>query len=362
MNLLRLASIARFLTITILLAFAVSFQANALVIGNRVMAGAAGTNVRDSSTGAVLFTQTAGVHGTIINGPSTTSPLITGNAWQIRWDSKPPIQNGFSDGWSAESVISLAPLVGDVTQPNLSSSYYTTNNPFFPTFAPNSIGGSIGALGNCTWYANGRLRELGYNSTQLNALVGNAGNWANQATAANILVDNIPTVGSIAQLNSGSFSSLGHVAVVESVNADGTITVTESSYSTDTSSVWNFLWRRRTVSPTWFSNFIHVSPQSTSITDPDITALANTTQPVYWFYINPVINNVSKWYIVETTTSANPAVMFLNSVDPNVSGGIRWKPISNYLAYTGFPAAGINFSSVAASSDGRSITFGGLSH
>jgi hypothetical protein len=94
---------------------------------------------------------------------------------------------------------------------------------------------------------------------------------------------------------------------------------------------------------------------TTSQTDPDITALANTTQPVRWFYINP-----AKWYIVGVSSGSNPAVLLLNSVDSTFSGGIRWRPISNYAAYAGFPAAGINFSSVTVSADGRSITFGGL--
>src|SRR5439155_3390714 len=64
------------------------------------------------------------------------------------------------------------------------------------------------------------------------------------------------------------------------------------------------------------------------VSDPDITALANTTHPVRWFYI--AINNLSKWYIVSSAGGSNPSVMLLKSVDPSFSGGIRWKPISNY--------------------------------
>jgi len=111
------------------------------------------------------------------------------------------------------------------------------------------------------------MLELGYSSTQLAAIAppgqGNAYQWAinangSTAIAQGVTVNSMPTVGSIAELDSGAFSSLGHVAVVESVNADGTITVTESSYSTDSTSVWNFLWHHRTVAPSWFSQFIHI--------------------------------------------------------------------------------------------------------
>jgi surface antigen len=85
---------------------------------------------------------------------------------------------------------------------------------------------------------------------------GDAYKWNEQADAKGILVDNNPTVGSIAQTDIPA--GLGHVAVVESVNGDGTITVSESSYSTSQISIKNFLWRHRTISPSEFQTFIHV--------------------------------------------------------------------------------------------------------
>jgi GH25 family lysozyme M1 (1,4-beta-N-acetylmuramidase)/surface antigen len=228
-------------------------------VGNRIKAATAGANVRDASLATVLFTQDGGTHGTITSGPVFgTAGGFTGNWWRISWDSQPPNQ-GSTQGWSAESVISQAPSAGDVPQPSFSSSHYTTANIFWQSgFAPSSTNppnpqlGS--ALGNCTWYAHGRLRELGYDTTELKELHGNANLWDNEALANGILVDNTPSVGSIAQSDTAN-----HVAIVESVNADGTITVTESSFITSISSTWNFLWRHRTVSPSWFQRFIHVS-------------------------------------------------------------------------------------------------------
>jgi surface antigen/pimeloyl-ACP methyl ester carboxylesterase len=219
-------------------------------------------NIRDALLAdPPLGQQYSGVHGTVTDGPVFgTAGGFAGNWWKVHWDAGNWI--GGPDGWSADSYISAVPTAGDVAQPNFSTSHYTSANIFWQsgnapasTSPPNPQLGS--ALGNCTWYAHGRMRELGYSSTQLNALSGNAGPWANQAVASGIAVDTTPAVGSIAQS-----VSQNHVAVVESVNSDGTITVTESAYVNNNpppGSVWNFLWRHRTVSPSWFQNFIHVS-------------------------------------------------------------------------------------------------------
>jgi len=161
-------------------------------------------------------------------------------------------------------------------QPDFSSSHYTTANHFWKrgfspasTSPPNPPGCQLGnALGNCTWYAYGRILELGYDSQQLAVIAppghGDAKNWANNARGNNILVDSNPSVWAIAQSDSQD-----HVAVVESINGS-MITVSESAYVGNNplpTSTWNFLWRRRTVSSTWFNNYIHVSNSS----------IANTT-------------------------------------------------------------------------------------
>jgi uncharacterized protein (TIGR03437 family) len=268
----------------------VSTTATALQVGLRVMAAPAGANVRNAQlSNPPLFQQVGGVHGTIIGGPSYgTADGFTGNWWEVSWDAEPPNQNGQS-GWSAESVISIAPTAGDVSEPDfLDSNYGSSTNIFWASGnAPNTTNppspqlGS--ALGNCTWYAFGRSLDLGASPTVLNVLHGNAGEWASEAVissvcspTAGVCADTTPTVHSIAQLVSAPGFSLGHVAVVESLNSDGTITVTESSYDTTSSSVWNFLWRHRTVSPTWFSYFIHVTAAAPP---PSISGLSPSSYP-----------------------------------------------------------------------------------
>ena len=236
-------------------------------VGTRIAAQSGGANVRNAQLASTpLFAQEGGVHGTIASGPIYgTAGGYTGNWWAISWDSEPPSQNS-QIGWSAESTITLAPTAGDVPKPNFSSSYYASANPFWNSgYAPVSTNPPgtnhlNGALGNCTWYTYGRMLELGASPTQIGVLTMDADQWAAVAGSNGIPVDTNPTVHSIAERDSDPQNfPAGHVAVVESVNADGTITVTESSSGLITTGNWMFLWRHRTVSPGWFSHFIHIS-------------------------------------------------------------------------------------------------------
>ncbi|MGD9732696.1 MAG: CHAP domain-containing protein [Desulfamplus sp.] len=110
------------------------------------------------------------------------------------------------------------------------------------------------AKGNCTWYANGRLRQLGYDNSHLNALITNASQWDDIAKSRRIPTDGKPKPGDIAQNHSGN---VGHVAVVEAVYDDGTILISESSYCPGCKN-WDFFYHTRTTNKTEFPNYIHV--------------------------------------------------------------------------------------------------------
>lgn len=134
---------------------------------------------------------------------------------------------------------------------------YRENNIFWQSgYAPASThpaSTNLGsALGNCTWYVNGRLQQLGYNTTALNKLSGNASEWDNQAAAAGIYMSNTPQVGDIAQWETG------HVAVVEKVNTDGTILISESSYTPNSGSAADYLYKTETISASSPSRFIRL--------------------------------------------------------------------------------------------------------
>jgi hypothetical protein len=97
---------------------------------------------------------------------------------------------------------------------------YTTFNPF-----PRKGG-------NCTWYAHGRMMQLGLSKYTLDSMRFNAYTWVDDA-ARGAVVTLMPEVASIAYWEAGAFygSMLGHVGVVEAVNADGSILISDSSSS-----------------------------------------------------------------------------------------------------------------------------------
>jgi surface antigen len=150
-----------------------------------------------------------------------------------------------------------------VTMPNFNLPAYRENNIFWQSgYAPASTHPSStnlgSALGNCTWYVNGRLQQLGYNTTALNKLSGNASEWDNQAAAAGISMSNTPQVGDIAQWETG------HVAVVEKVNPGGTILISESSYTPNSGSAADYLYKTETIPASSPSRFIRLPSSAAS--------------------------------------------------------------------------------------------------
>lgn len=90
-------------------------------------------------------------------------------------------------------------------------------------------GASVGNrydYGYCTWYAYNRRAQLG---RPVGSFWGNANTWASYARGSGYLVNNTPEVGAV--LQAGGYGGYGHVAVVESVGADGSITVSEMNYA-----------------------------------------------------------------------------------------------------------------------------------
>ncbi|EAW35999.1 S8 family serine peptidase [Lyngbya sp. PCC 8106] len=124
------------------------------------------------------------------------------------------------------------------------SEYTSSRNPF------------PGKGANCTWYAHGRMMQLGYSEYALDSMLGNAGTWDNTA-ARGAKVRSTPQVPSIAvwEARVGGAGSVGHVAVVERVNSDGSILISESNWPTGNA------YGTRTLYPNkygWPSKFITV--------------------------------------------------------------------------------------------------------
>ncbi|TFU63250.1 CHAP domain-containing protein [Jeotgalicoccus nanhaiensis] len=83
--------------------------------------------------------------------------------------------------------------------------------------------------GSCAWYVFEKRSSMGLS---VGNGWGDATNWASNAQAAGYSVSNSPSVGAIMQApahTNGSYGQ-GHVAVVERVNGDGSILVSEMQF------------------------------------------------------------------------------------------------------------------------------------
>lgn len=132
----------------------------------------------------------------------------------------------------------------------------TNERPGYTAPAPRySFSGSAASVGNrydygyCTWYAYNRRAELG---RPIGSFWGHASTWRINAMGSGYLVNKSPRVGAVMQ-DSYSAGGYGHVAVVESVNADGSILISEMNYAG-----WN-VKSSRTLSASEAAgyNFIH---------------------------------------------------------------------------------------------------------
>ena len=107
------------------------------------------------------------------------------------------------------SLCPLQVLLAQYPTPNLTGSSYTTG-PFARHTSPLLVG-------QCTWFARGRIVEAGVISaatlSSKGIFLGNATTWPNDAIAAGYSTGSQPRQGALAVWTSG----LGHVAFVESV-------------------------------------------------------------------------------------------------------------------------------------------------
>lgn len=98
--------------------------------------------------------------------------------------------------------------------------WYSTTNPYYPTYG----------LPNCTCYAWGRFWEinnqLGYDNLP-QGMRGNAMDWYDNSPAYQHGMK--PALGAVACFTGGSYAT-GHVGVVEEINSDGSIVLSNSDY------------------------------------------------------------------------------------------------------------------------------------
>ena len=209
----------------------------------------------------------------------------------------------------------------------------------------------------CTRYAWGRAYQV--TGANINARH-NAGSWFAQTT--NYPKDQTAAPNSVAvwcDTATCDAAGDGHVAYVESVGPSG-IVISEMNFNNQASSRNTAQdWDSKTLSTTQMQNYLGLHTLQGYIhlqasTDPDITSLASQTLPVGWYFFT---GPSGRWYIANTGGD----VLALEA-PPNypASGTLPWKPISNYVSYAGYPAAGVNYSYVQIASNGNSVSFGSL--
>lgn len=103
--------------------------------------------------------------------------------------------------------------------------FYSRSNPFYPNYSPPNC------IGNCTWYAWGRISEIYGRQLPSGYFIHDAYTWWSDNKNGNFFnYGSTPRVGAIAVWGS-SYYGYGHVAVVEKIE-NGKVYVSQSSYNT----------------------------------------------------------------------------------------------------------------------------------
>lgn len=97
---------------------------------------------------------------------------------------------------------------------------------FDPDHATGDTGNAY-AYGQCTWWAYVRRTQLGL---PVGSHLGDGGMWADSAKALGYWVDDTPRQGDVIVFSPAQVSNAwGHVAIVEKVNGDGSIEISEAN-------------------------------------------------------------------------------------------------------------------------------------
>ena len=110
----------------------------------------------------------------------------------------------------------------------LNNPYWYSENPFYVAH-PEGSEEYLG-LPNCTCYAWGRFWEISGKANKPTLPLGNAEKWFTTVDRNKYKVGTTPKLGAVICFADGPFSGDGHVAVVEEIAADGTITFSNSGY------------------------------------------------------------------------------------------------------------------------------------
>jgi len=169
-------------------------------------------------TGDTL-TAIASAHSTTVNDILVTNAISDPNLIEpgqvLQLPTPPQGLTGFSSSLKVAAAAFMAPPVQE-TQPVAQAA--TTTVVAQPTYRPASSAGNSYVWGTCTWYVKSRIPSL---PNQL----GNGGyGWLSAAAAFGYATGSSPAPGAIGVES-------GHVVIVESVNGNGTVNISEMNYA-----------------------------------------------------------------------------------------------------------------------------------
>ena len=128
-------------------------------------------------------------------------------------------------------------------------SYSSSSSVASTGLSSSFVAGNGYAYGYCTYYAYNRRAEIG---RPISGNWGNAVSWSTMARAQGFRVDHTPESGAVIQ-NGGGWGGYGHVGIVERVNADGSLLVSDMNYAG-----WNIISNRTVPASSVGSyNYIH---------------------------------------------------------------------------------------------------------
>lgn len=164
------------------------------------------------------LTSIAEAHGTtyvqLYNAnPGLTSPdaIDVGNEVRIP-EASEQLPDRYSE-YAAQQAAAIAAAPAPVATANYTPVYSQTYTPGAQAVYATDSAGNTYFKGYCTWYVKERRPDLPNR-------LGNGGQWVASAAAQGYATGSTPQVGAVAETS-------GHVAYVEAVNGDGTITISD---------------------------------------------------------------------------------------------------------------------------------------
>ena len=203
--------------------------------------------------------------------PETTSVAEPTSVIETSTVNTPPSNTESNNTFAFEPRLSA---------PDPSNSFYNSNLNSYVR----SGWGMFQNGGNCTAYAYGRLLELGLINGNTGVFLHDAWSWWDDAVSNGFSYGSEPRCGAIASWSKAAWNgNYGHVAIVEAVNPDGSIIVSESHFNYALFKTQNLNQLNRP----GFNGYIYLTPASdnaaagaTPVTEAPTTATeAPTTAP-----------------------------------------------------------------------------------